>query len=99
MNIDDLDVFIDESIKISAKNGYYPTVFQGMRERHTTAGAIEKLLVSGELQSGFKRLQDLGLLQWSIEVAVLKFPDRFSENAKQCAEFRLREARNHGRRS
>jgi hypothetical protein len=92
MNVDDLEAFIDESIRVSAKNGYFPTVFQGMRARHTTVGAIEKLVVSGELQTGFKRLQELGLAKdWSIEAAVLKFPEKFSKDAIECARFRLDE--------
>jgi hypothetical protein len=89
MNVDELEVFCDEGIRLARQAGYTPTVFQGMRARHGTVPAIEKLVLSGDVQSGFKRLKGLGLLQWSIEAAVLKFPDRFSTNAKQCAEFRL----------
>ncbi|SRR5579883_1224212 len=93
MNVTDLDSFIDESIRISASAGYYPTVFIGMRARHTAAAAIEKLVLSGEIQSGFKRLNELGLLDWTIEAAVLKYPNEFTPAARECAEFRLRLAR------
>ena len=89
MNVDDLEAFIDETIRRARQKGYYPTVFQAMRSRHGTVAAIEKLVQSGEVQSGFKRLKALGLLDWSIEAAVIKFPDRFSPAAHQCAEFRL----------
>jgi hypothetical protein len=61
-----------------------------MRHRYKTRPAIENLVVSGEIQSGFKRLKELNLLKWSIEAAVLKFPKEFSAQARQCAEFRLR---------
>jgi hypothetical protein len=60
-----------------------------MRARHGTVTAIEKLMQSGEVQSGFKRLKSLELLEWSIEAAVMKFPNRFTPVARQCAEFRL----------
>jgi len=95
MNVDELDAFVDEGIRVAIKNRYDPTVFQGMRARHGTVGAIEKLVLSGEIQSGFKRLRDLGLLEWSIETAVLKFPGRFSRNAQECAKFRLDQATTH----
>jgi hypothetical protein len=40
-------------------------------------------------QSGFKRLHKLGLIEWTIESAVVKFPAEFSRDAQQCAEWRL----------
>jgi hypothetical protein len=86
----DLDTFIDESIRRSIKAGYRPTVFVGMRARHGTVEAITRLVQSGEIQSGFEKLRQLGLLEWSIEAAILKFPDRFTASARECAEFRLR---------
>jgi hypothetical protein len=55
-----------------------------MRMRHGTIAAIEKLVQSGEIQSGFKRLKDLGLLEWSIEAAVIRFPDRFTPVARDA---------------
>jgi hypothetical protein len=33
--------------------------------------------------------KERGLLDWSIEAAVLKFPDKFSQAAQACADFRL----------
>jgi hypothetical protein len=44
-------------------------------------------------QSGFSRLNDLGLLAWSIESAVTKFPDEFTRNTRQCAEWRLEQVK------
>jgi hypothetical protein len=92
-NIDPLEAYIDEGIRESIKHGYHPTVFIGMRQRYKTKPAIEKLLISGEIQSGFKRLKELNLLQWSIEAAVMKFPSEFTPQARECAEFRLRLAK------
>jgi len=90
MNVDDLDAFIDEGIRRSIKGGYKPTIFVGMRARHGTVEAITRLVQSGDIQSGFKRLKELGLLEWSIESAIIRFPHRFTANARACAEFRLR---------
>lgn len=88
-----LESFIDESIRLSKTHGYYPTAFERMRSQHGTAPAIAKLVESGDIQSGFKRLKDLGLLDWTIEAAVTKFPGEFSRATLECAEWRLRQAR------
>ncbi len=91
----DLESFIDESIRLSRKHGYHPTVFIGMRNRHGTIGAISKLVQSGDMQSGFKRLCDMGLADWTIEAAVLKYAAEFSSTDWKCAEFRLRTVGDH----
>lgn len=90
---DGLEAFIDESIRLSSRKGYYPTVFRKMRDRYGTVAAISMLVESGEVQSGFKRLKKIGLIDWSIEAAVMKFPECFSATAQKCAEFRLKVAR------
>jgi hypothetical protein len=87
-----LEAFIDEGIKLSKERGYNPTIFIGMRHEHGTVDAIERLVQSGDLQTGFKRLNQLNLLNWTIEAAVIKFPAEFTNNAKQCAEWRLQQA-------
>ncbi len=88
-----LEAFIDETIRIARERGYNPTAFIAMRHRHKTIEAISRLVINGEIQSGFRRLKTLGLLDWSIEAAVLKFPGEFTSEVRQCAEFRLRVAR------
>lgn len=55
--------------------------------------AISRLVVSGDIQSGFKRLQQLELLDWTIEAAVTKFPDEFSYEVREAAQWRLRQAK------
>ena len=89
MNVDELEAFIDETIRRAKEKDYHPKVFIGMRAKHGTLKAIEKLVQSGDVQSGFRRLKELGLLEWSIESAVIKFPDKFTRNARDCAAFRL----------
>jgi len=86
----DLEAFIDETIKVSREHAYHPTVFISMLHQLGTVPAITKLVESGDVQSGFKRLKSLGLLDYTIETAVLRFPNEFSARTRECAEFRLR---------
>ena len=84
-----LETFIDETMKRSAEKGYHATTFIGMRTRHGTVSAISRLVASGDIQSGFTKLKKLGLLNYTIEAAVMKFPDEFSKSDRECAAFRL----------
>jgi hypothetical protein len=86
---DALEAFVDEGLQLMAERHYYPTVFIRMREQYGSISAIERLVVSGEVQSGFHRLQRLRMLEWSMEAAVGRFPDRFTQTARDCAAFRL----------
>jgi hypothetical protein len=88
-----LEASIDESNRVSVGARHHPTILQGMRYRHGTVEAIERLMRGGEIQTGFKKLKALGLLDWSIEAAVMKFKTEFTNAARECAEFRLRLAR------
>jgi hypothetical protein len=93
-NISDLDAWIDEAIRISSQHKYYPTTFMNMRRTHGTVGAIERLVISGDIQSGFRRLKELGLLQWTIEQAVLTFSNDFpNPEVRKAAQWRLDQAR------
>ncbi|MFG1345112.1 hypothetical protein V5F59_09485 [Xanthobacter autotrophicus DSM 431] len=86
-----LEQFIDESIQVSRTKGYHPTTFMRMRADYGTVGAIRRLVETGEKQSGFVRLRELGLLDWSLEAAVIKFPDEpgFTRTTIAYAEARL----------
>lgn len=86
-----LEAFIDEGIKLSIERDYHPTIFVGMRRDYGTIDAIERLVQTGDIQSGFKRLHQLNLLDWTIEAAIMRFPSEFSNNARQCAEWRLQQ--------
>ena len=89
----ELEEFVDESIRRSSEHGYRPTAFIGMRSRFGTVGAIDRLVRSGDLKGGFKRLEALGLLEWTVETAVLRFPGEFSREVRAAAEWRLSQAR------
>jgi hypothetical protein len=93
MAADALEAFVDEGIVRTTQGGYPPTEFIRMRARYGTVKAMTMLVKTAKIQKGFKKLQKLGLLKWSVEAAILKFPDRFSEDTQKCAKFRLRWAR------
>jgi hypothetical protein len=93
-----LEAFIDETIARAKAAGYIPTTFVGMRDRHGTIDAISRLVRSGDIQSGLVRLCDLGLRDHTIEAAVLAFPEEFTVDDRQCAEFRLQQVSGARRR-
>ena len=73
----ELEAFVDEAIRLSKERGYNPSIFVGMRHQFGTIDAIERLVQSGDLQSGFKRLKQLGLIDWTNELAAMsEFGDR-----------------------
>lgn len=90
-----LEAFIDETVRRAKARDYNPTAFVAMRRQHGTIEAIERLVLNGDIQSGFKRLRQLDLLDWTIEAAITKFPDEFSCHARECAEWRLRQVSNN----
>jgi hypothetical protein len=89
----ELERFSDESIKHSIEKRYNPTVFVGMRRQYGTREAIKRLVVNGYLQRSLRRMEQLGILDWSIEAAVLKFPRKFEHGVQEAAKFRLDQAR------
>jgi hypothetical protein len=84
-----LEAFIDETIRLGAKKGYHPTVFIGMRDRYGTLEAMKRLVRNGEVQSGFRKLTELGLQEWTVEAAILKFRSEFDPPDIECAAWRL----------
>lgn len=88
--MDPLEAWVDESIRLAQARGYNPTVFIDMRRRYETVPAMERLMQSGQIQSGLVRLNALGMAQeWSVEAGILRFSDRFTPAARQAAQFRL----------
>lgn len=90
-----LNLFIKQLLKNAKEQDYYPSQLMIMiaRENGDQAKAISKLVKSTNIQTGFSRLKELGLLDWSVESAVLKFPSLFTKEEQVYAEFRLSEAR------
>jgi len=89
-----LEEFIDLSIAKSGQKGYHPTTFIAMREERGTVPAIEYLVTQGEIQSGFRTLERLGMIGWTIESAVLKFPGDFTNReVREAAAWRIEQAK------
>ena len=91
----DLERCVQEAIDVSRRRGYDPHIFVRMCEHHGTVAAMERLMVapSAVPQSGFRRLRELDLLEWSVEALVLRFPEQFSADARKIADWRLQQAR------
>jgi hypothetical protein len=88
--MDPLEAWVDESIRRSQARGYHPKEFINMRARYTTVPAMERLMQSGQIQSGLVRLNELGMAhEWSVEAGILRFPERFTLAAREAARFRL----------
>jgi hypothetical protein len=91
---DELERFIDKGIAKSKAKGYYPRRFEQMRADYrkqgkTTEQLIKDLVISGEIQSGFKEMKKLDLLEWSLEAGVRKFPSRFDRDTYEAATWRF----------
>lgn len=89
----DLDAHIDEGIRRSRSIGYEPERFIQMRQRWGTKGAMERLVTSGDIQTGFERLVKAGMPEWTVEAAILKFSSLFTDkNIQAAARWRLDQA-------
>jgi hypothetical protein len=72
--------------------GYVPTAWISMmRGPGGAASAARRLLVSGDVQSGFERLIRMGRTDLTVEQAVLdeRWADLFSEAQREAAQWRL----------
>jgi hypothetical protein len=97
-NGDELEQFLDEGIARCRAKRYPPTKFEQMRVDYRRRGLkseelIKTLVISSDMQSGFKEMERLGILEWSLEAAVLKFPGRFDKETREAAAWRLEEVR------
>jgi hypothetical protein len=70
-----LTEFIDESIRLATEKGEPPVAFISMRAKHGLVTAIRLCVDRGS--SGLDTADKLGMLEWSLEAAVLKFPSDF----------------------
>ena len=84
-----LEEFVEEGIRLGIEKGFYPAVFQQMRQHYTLEVAIEKLVRTNETKKGFLKMESFGLKEWTLEAAVLKFPTRFSKEAGVYAKARF----------
>lgn len=74
--------------------GYVPTVWMSMIRQVGAAEAARRLLLSGDIQSGFARLIKVGRPDLTIEWAALddRWAPLFSESHREAAHWRLEQA-------
>lgn len=73
------------------KLGYHPTRFEQMLDTLGGASLAKKLVISGELQDGLKKLAKLGRLDLSMEAIMqeVRFASLFSKLEIEAAQWRL----------
>ena len=89
----ELEAFIDDGNRRAKELGYRPTAFMDMRTQYGTVGAITRLVTSGEIKSGLRRMIQLGVADWTIDAAVAKFPSCFPLDVQEAAQWRLSTAK------
>lgn len=77
--------------------GYHPHDFESMLASTSAVRVAEKLVVSGNIQTGLKRLAQLGRLDLSMEAMVLdpEFAVLFDLPLRRAAIWRLEELKRH----
>ena len=89
----ELEAFIEEGHRRAVERGYRNTGFMQMHARYGTIEAITRLVKSGEIKSGLRRMIELGLAEWTIDAAVAKFPEHFPADVQAAAQWRLSTAK------
>lgn len=86
----------DHAVEVcrSLRPPYVPTAWISMCQRYGAAEAARRLVVSGDIQTGFDRLVQAGQPQLTIEWALLDeaWVQLFSEQHRAAARWRLRQA-------
>jgi hypothetical protein len=74
---------------------YHPTVWINMSRNLGAAEAARRLVISGDIQTGFDRLVRSGRPELTIEWALLDetWDPLFSDQHREAARWRLRQAR------
>jgi hypothetical protein len=60
-----------------------------MIDRYGEVEALSRLMVSADLQQGFKALRDRNQLEFTFEAAVVRYRELFGEEVVQAAQWRL----------
>jgi len=93
--IDNFDKDVENAIKLYEEAiGQFASRTWQMIENLGKIEALSRLVVSPELQKGFKVLRDKNLLDKSFEAIVVKYKDKFKANVVQAAQWRLENPNN-----
>jgi hypothetical protein len=82
---------VQEALAEARDLRYYPTRFEQMLAELGAVNLAKKLVISGELQDGLKKMSKLGRKDLTIEAMVLepRFATLFTKDEKQAAQWRL----------
>ncbi|MEX2283963.1 MAG: hypothetical protein WEE89_15870 [Gemmatimonadota bacterium] len=69
--------------------GHYASRTRQMIEQHGEVGALSRLMVSADLQQGFKVLRDSGQLDETFEAVIVRHRHLFGPDAVDVAQWRL----------
>lgn len=67
--------FVELSVRKCRDKGYYPARFQGMWDPQRAVPIINKLVHPAAGEAGFERTVKEGLKDWTLEAAVLAYPE------------------------
>jgi len=74
--------------------GQAATRTRKMIEDYGEIEALSRLMVSADLQQGFKALRDAGKLDITFEAIVVRFSDLFAADVVEAAKWRLENSHN-----
>ena len=81
---------VDKVIKLYEKEiGHVATRTRQMIDKHGEIEALSRLMVSADLQKGFKVLRDRNQIENTFEAVVMRFKHLFKPDAVQSAQWRL----------
>lgn len=83
------------SVHTSIELGYRPSIFIRMLEQHGGVQTAKRLIASGEIQSGIRKMAELGRLDITMEQIMLEpeFAPLFTKGELEAARWRLEQLR------
>lgn len=86
-----LKQIVEHGIRVCIENGYVPTRFMEMWRADPTLSMLERMVITGDIQTGLSRLAELDLLDYSVEQMVIDHSNNRSIIA--AAVWRLEQVR------
>ena len=94
MNEYELSLAVTKAIEVyETAIGSYASRTRQMIEKEGSINALSKLMLSPDLQQGFKVLRDQNKLDQTFETIVVNFSTMFESDAVEMAEWRLKNAK------
>ena len=88
---------IEESLAVSLRHGYPAPIFRQMWRADPSMRMLENMMKQPDIQTGLKRMAELGLLKHSVEQVVIDYS--LNREAVVAAEWRLRMVKQQRRRA